>query len=149
MALAMPQSVLRVSPLDKPNLVCGPVQVCWHKFGQYFDVEVREVPLEGDRLHLEPEQALAHCDENTIMVVPTFGLTMTCQYEPVQAIARALDKLQAEPVSTFPSTSMRLAVLFSRRFASRKSSGIFGCRGSSQSIPPAINSASRPSAWDG
>ena len=34
---------------DKPNLVCGPVQVCWHKFGRYFDVEVREVPVEGDR----------------------------------------------------------------------------------------------------
>jgi glutamate decarboxylase len=82
--------------IDKPNLVCGPVQVCWHKFGRYFDVEVREVPLEGDRLHMEPEQVLEHCDENTIMVVPTFGLTMTCQYEPVEAIAQALDKLQAD-----------------------------------------------------
>ena len=43
---------------DKPNLVCGPVQVCWHKFGQYFDVEVREVPVEGDRFLMGPEQAL-------------------------------------------------------------------------------------------
>ncbi len=58
---------------DKPNLVCGPVQVCWHKFGRYFDVEVREVPVEGDRLLMGPEQALARCDENTIMVVPTLG----------------------------------------------------------------------------
>src|SRR5215471_18376834 len=33
-------------PADRPNLVCGPVQVCWHKFGRYFDVEVREVPVE-------------------------------------------------------------------------------------------------------
>jgi glutamate decarboxylase len=28
------------------------------------------------------------------MVVPTLGLTMTCQYEPVEAIARALDQLE-------------------------------------------------------
>jgi glutamate decarboxylase len=28
-------------PTDKPNLVTGPVQVCWHKFARYFDVELR------------------------------------------------------------------------------------------------------------
>src|SRR3984885_10811657 len=83
-------------PADKPNLVCGPVQVCWHKFGRYFDVEVREVPIEGDRLAMGPEQAIARCDENTILVVPTLGLTMSCQYEPVQEIARALDDLAAK-----------------------------------------------------
>ncbi|TBL67975.1 glutamate decarboxylase, partial [Klebsiella oxytoca] len=40
---------------DKPNLICGPVQVCWHKFARYFDVELREIPLEGDRLMMSPE----------------------------------------------------------------------------------------------
>jgi len=80
-------------PTDKPNLVCGAVQICWHKFGQYFDVEVREVPIEGDRFVLDAEQVLARCDENTIMVVPTLGLTTCCIYEPVQAIAGALDEL--------------------------------------------------------
>ena len=29
-------------PCDKPNLVCGPVQICWHKFCRYWDVELRE-----------------------------------------------------------------------------------------------------------
>jgi len=82
--------------VDKPNLVCGAVQVCWHKFGRYFDVEVREVPVEGDRLMMGPDQVLARCDENTIMVVPTLGLTMSCQYEPVEAIAHALDKLERD-----------------------------------------------------
>ena len=80
--------------VEKPNLVCGAVQVCWHKFGRYFDVEVREVPVEGDRLTMGPNEVLARCDENTIMVVPTLGLTMSCQYEPVQAIAQALDTLE-------------------------------------------------------
>jgi len=35
-------------PTDKPNFVCGPVQVCWAKFARYFDVEMRQVPLSGD-----------------------------------------------------------------------------------------------------
>jgi glutamate decarboxylase len=34
-------------------------------------------------------------DENTIMVVPTLGVTYTGAYEPVEAMAAALDKLQA------------------------------------------------------
>lgn len=81
---------------DKPNLICGPVQICWHKFARYFDVELREVPLEGDRLILNAEEVLKRADENTIGVVPTLGVTFTCQYEPVKEISDALDKLQQD-----------------------------------------------------
>lgn len=83
-------------PTDKPNLICGPVQICWHKFARYFDVELREIPLEGDRLIMTPEEVLKRVDENTIGVVPTLGVTFTCQYEPVKAVHDALDKLQKE-----------------------------------------------------
>ena len=83
-------------PTDKPNLICGPVQICWHKFARYFDVELREIPLEGDRLIMNAEEVLKRVDENTIGVVPTMGVTFTCQYEPVKAVSDALDKLQAE-----------------------------------------------------
>ena len=83
-------------PTDRPNLICGPVQICWHKFARYFDVELREIPLEGDRLIMNVEEVLKRVDENTIGVVPTLGVTFTCQYEPVQAVSDALDKLQAE-----------------------------------------------------
>lgn len=83
-------------PADKPNLITGPVQVCWHKFARYFDVELREVPLERDRLILTPEEVLKRVDENTIGVVPTLGVTFTCQYEPVEEISKALDALQRE-----------------------------------------------------
>ena len=82
--------------IDSPNLVMGPVQVCWHKFCRYFDVEIREVPMEGDRLLLTPEEVLKRCDENTIGVVVTLGVTFTLQFEPVREISLALDKLQAE-----------------------------------------------------
>ncbi len=78
-----------------PNIVCGAVQVCWHKFARYFDVELREVPLAPGRYTLTPDEVLMRVDENTIAVVPTLGLTMTMQYEPVQAISAALDALQA------------------------------------------------------
>lgn len=42
-------------PTDKPNLVTGPVQVCWHKFARYWDVELREIPMEHGRLLITPE----------------------------------------------------------------------------------------------
>ena len=81
---------------DRPNLICGPVQICWHKFARYFDVELREIPLEGDRLIMSPEEVLKRVDENTIGVVPTLGVTFTCQYEPVKAVHDALDKLEQD-----------------------------------------------------
>ncbi len=83
-------------PIDKPNLITGPVQVCWHKFARYWDIELREIPMEGDRLLMTPEEVLKRCDENTIGVVPTLGVTFTCQYEPVKDVSEALDKLEAE-----------------------------------------------------
>jgi glutamate decarboxylase len=39
---------------------------------------------------------LERVDENTIMVVPTFGVTYTGAYEPVEELSGALDKLQAD-----------------------------------------------------
>ena len=83
-------------PADKPNLVCGPVQICWHKFARYWDIELREIPMEGSRLIMSPEEVIKRCDENTIGVVPTLGVTFTCQYEPVEAVSKALDKLQQD-----------------------------------------------------
>ncbi|WP_425399293.1 glutamate decarboxylase [Aeoliella sp.] len=83
-------------PTVKPNLVTGPVQVCWHKFTRYWDIEHREIPMDAGRLIMTPEEVLSRCDENTIGVVPTLGVTFTCQYEPVKAVAAALDELQKD-----------------------------------------------------
>jgi len=84
-----------VESVERPNFVCGPVQVCWEKFARYFDVEIREVPMEGERYLMEPEQCLERCDENTIMVVATLGQTFTGLFEDVAGIAAALDRLEA------------------------------------------------------
>ncbi|GAA3125395.1 glutamate decarboxylase [Streptosporangium carneum] len=83
-------------PTDRPNLVCGPVQVCWEKFARYFDVELRQVPLEPDATGLRPHQLRQYVDENTIGVVAILGVTYTCDFEPVEAIARELDAIHAE-----------------------------------------------------
>ena len=83
-------------PADNPNMVCGPVQVVWHKFARYWDIEMREVPMSHDRYMMDPASMLERVDENTIMVVPTLGVTYTGAYEPVEAMAAALDKLQAD-----------------------------------------------------
>lgn len=80
-------------PTDRPNLVCGPVQVCWEKFARYFDVELRQVPLEPGATGLRPHQLAAHVDENTIGVVAILGVTFTCDYEPVAELAAALDAI--------------------------------------------------------
>src|SRR5580700_9429565 len=83
-------------PTDKPNMVCGPVQVVWHKFARYWDIEMREIPMSPGRYFMDVDEMLAQVDENTIMVVPTFGVTYTGSYEPVLELSKALDKLQED-----------------------------------------------------
>jgi glutamate decarboxylase len=84
-------------PAGRPNLVMGiNVQVCWEKFANYWDVEMRLVPMEGNRFHLSAEEAVARCDENTIGVVAVLGSTFDGSYEPVKEICEALDAFQAD-----------------------------------------------------
>src|SRR3954462_11008530 len=82
---------------DRPNLVMGAnVQVCWEKFCRYWDVEMRLVPVEGDRFTLNAEEAVKRCDENTIGVIPILGSTFDGSYEPIADICKALDQLEKD-----------------------------------------------------
>jgi glutamate decarboxylase len=84
-------------PAERPNIVMGVnVQICWEKFANYWDVEMRLVPMEGDRFILSAEEAVKRCDENTIGVVAILGSTFDGSYEPIADICVALDRLQAE-----------------------------------------------------
>ncbi|MGW6457340.1 glutamate decarboxylase [Streptomyces sp. NPDC055078] len=79
----------------RPNLVMGVnVQVCWDKFCNFWEVEARQVPMEGDRFHLDPGAAADLCDENTIGVVTVLGSTFDGSYEPVAEVCAALDALK-------------------------------------------------------
>ena len=84
-------------PADRPNLVMGiNVQVCWEKFARYWEIEPRIVPMEGERYHLNAEEAIKYCDENTIGVITILGSTFDGSYEPIKEIHEALDRLQTE-----------------------------------------------------
>jgi glutamate decarboxylase len=79
----------------KPNLVystaCHP---CWDKACLYFDVEPRRLLVHQDRTTVNPAEAAAACDENTIGVVATLGYPATGRYDSVQAICAALEELE-------------------------------------------------------
>jgi len=90
-------------PIDRPNIVMGGnVQVVWEKFANYWEVEPRYVPLEGDVFHLTADRLMDHVDENTIGVVAVLGSTMDGSYEPVQEICAALDAYQADSGVSVP-----------------------------------------------
>ena len=83
-------------PTDKPNLVMSSaVQVCWEKFCNYFDIEIRLVPISEEHKCLDGFELEKYVDENTIGVVAILGVTYTGMYEPVKQIAAKLDEIQA------------------------------------------------------
>ncbi|MGY6024072.1 glutamate decarboxylase [Streptomyces spinosirectus] len=95
MALKRRWSKRNSTPGARPNLIMGiNVQVCWEKFCNFWEVEARLVPMEGDRFHLDPQAAVELCDENTIGVVGILGSTFDGSYEPIADLCAALDALQ-------------------------------------------------------
>lgn len=88
---------------DRPNLVMSAgVQVVWEKFADYWDVEPRLVPVTDESPCLQPDGMLAAIDERTIGVVGILGATHTGIYEPIAALADALDDLQARTGQDVP-----------------------------------------------
>ena len=135
----------------RPNLVMGAnVQVCWEKFCRYWDVGPRIVPMEGDRFHLDAQEAVAHCDGDTIGVVAILGSTFDGSYEPVAEIAAALDQLAA---------SGRPGRTCSRRWrvwrddrplpGPRAEVGLFSCVAWRRSTPQATSTDWSTRAWAG
>lgn len=82
---------------EAPNIVLSTaVQVCWEKFCNYFEVEPRWVPVSEEHMMLDGHDLEKYVDENTIGVVAIMGVTYTGAYEPVAAIAAALDRIQED-----------------------------------------------------
>ncbi|MGH8826016.1 MAG: pyridoxal-dependent decarboxylase, partial [Jiangellaceae bacterium] len=54
-------------PTDRPNIVFGAeTHVVWDKFANYFDVEMRKIPMQPDRFVLNVDDVAQQIDENTI-----------------------------------------------------------------------------------
>src|SRR5262249_42642886 len=82
-------------PAASPNIVMGAnVQVCWEKFANYWEVEMRLGAMEGERLHPPPGEAAKEWQEDTDRVVAVLGSTFDGSYEPVAEICSALDAYQ-------------------------------------------------------
>ncbi len=79
---------------SRPNFVTGAdVQVCWEKFGVYWDVELRHAPMKKESgYRVDMEDLVDLCDENTIGVLGILGTTYTGEYQDIQK----LDRLMAE-----------------------------------------------------
>ncbi|TPX32864.1 glutamate decarboxylase [Synchytrium microbalum] len=72
---------------EKPNLVMGAnVQVCWEKAVRYLEIEARYVFCTEDQMFMDPKQAAAMVDENTIGTVAILGSTYTGHYEDVKTL---------------------------------------------------------------
>eukprot|EP00124_Ichthyophonus_hoferi_P005256 Ihof_evm1s717 gene=Ihof_evmTU1s717 len=71
----------------KPNIVMGAnVQVVWHKFCRYFEVDAREAPVKREMLVLTKETAKPLIDDCTIGVVGILGSTYNGEFEDIKGI---------------------------------------------------------------
>ncbi len=79
---------------SKPNFVTGSdVQVCWEKFGVYWDIELRHAPMKKENgYRVDMKDLVELCDENTIGVLGILGTTYTGEYQDIEK----LDRLMAE-----------------------------------------------------
>ena len=69
-----------------PNLmISSAYQVCWKKFCVYWDIEMREVPLD-ENFTLDVDKAMEMVDEYTIGIVGIMGNTYTGAYDDIEAL---------------------------------------------------------------
>lgn len=78
---------------QKPNLVISSsYQVCWEKFCVYWDIELREVPVDENHLSLNMETVMDYVDDYTIGIVGILGITYTGKLDDIMR----LDQLVSE-----------------------------------------------------
>lgn len=71
----------------KPNLVISSgYQVCWEKFCVYWDIEMREVPMDKDHMSLDLDKVMDYVDEYTIGIVGILGITYTGRYDDIKGL---------------------------------------------------------------
>ncbi|MGL5822013.1 MAG: glutamate decarboxylase [Sarcina sp.] len=77
----------------KPNIVISSgFQVCWEKLCVYLDIELRTVPMDAEKMYLDPDKVLDYVDEYTIGVVGILGITYTGKYDNIKALNDVLEE---------------------------------------------------------
>lgn len=73
----------------RPNLVISAgYQVCWEKFCVYWDVEMREVPVDEKHLSLNLDTVMDYVDDYTIGIVGILGITYTGKLDDIAGLDR-------------------------------------------------------------
>ena len=70
--------------------------VVWDKFANYFDVEMRKIPMRPDRYVLAVEDVEAVIDENTIAVGAVLGTTHIGEADPIEDLNDLLVRIKTE-----------------------------------------------------
>lgn len=84
-------------PVDRPNVVFGAeTHVVWDKFANYFDVEMRKIPMRPDRFVLSADDVEGQVDENTIAVGAVLGTTHIGESDPIEEIDALLVRIKRE-----------------------------------------------------
>lgn len=79
-------------PYSAPNIVMhSTVHVCWRKVASYLDIEERYSYCTEDHYTLDPHEAAALVDENTILVCAILGSTYTGEYEDIETLNKLLE----------------------------------------------------------
>jgi glutamate decarboxylase len=79
-----------------PNIVfSADAHICWHKFANYFGIELREVGINSPTDY-PLENIIKQIDENTIAVGAVLGTTYTGVIDPVKNINSALEKINTQ-----------------------------------------------------
>lgn len=84
-------------PTDRPNVVFGAeTHVVWDKFANYFDVEMRKIPMQPDRFTISAQDVEQRLDENTIAVGAVLGTTHIGESDPIEEIDALLVRVRRE-----------------------------------------------------
>jgi glutamate decarboxylase len=82
---------------DRPNIVFGAeTHVVWDKFANYFDVEMRKIPMKPDRYTISADDVRERIDENTIAVGAVLGTTHIGESDPIEEIDEMLVAVKDE-----------------------------------------------------
>ncbi|MDE7469718.1 MAG: glutamate decarboxylase [Desulfovibrionaceae bacterium] len=87
----------------KPNLVISSgYQVCWEKFCVYWDIELREVPMDEQHKSLDPAQITKYIDDYTIGVVGILGITYTGMLDDIKGLDAVLEEYNKKAKVSVP-----------------------------------------------
>lgn len=77
----------------RPNLVImSGYQIVWEKFCTYWNVELRQVPIDQSHMSMDMDHVMDYVDENTIGIIGIQGITYTGEVDDIEK----LDKLVTE-----------------------------------------------------